>query len=379
MMAAERNFVERYTAWASSFTDAPEQFHRFVAYFVASVLLGRQVHMRQGDDNLFPVLWLVILAPSSFYRKSTSLSLGRKIINEVRPNILLPTEWTQESLIALMQDQPQGVMTAWEFKSLLSLLSKDYNAGAMSFLTEIFDCPDEYRRRKGVEKPIEFKIDQPHVSILGASTVDWLINSVREGDVAGGFLARFLFVSADRKAKSMAFQPEADQAEKRRLVEMARALTEVRGRMDYALDARQYYEGWFRRFEQKADTFPDIVKPYFPRLAVYAHKFAMLESVLNGHFPTITLGDCENACLMAQGFGAEIRKLAEENLGQDKFQLGASKVLKMIQRRPGMDRSTLLRNAHKSAKVFKDIIDTLTESGQVHVGEDGGFYPSEAA
>jgi len=378
MMTAPMNFVERYTAWAETFTDAPPQFHRFVGYWVLSTLLGRRVYMHLGDDWLFPNLWLVILAPSSFYRKSTALSIGARMVKAVQQDIMLPSEWSQECFITLMSQQSHGAMVCYEFKGLLAQLQKDYNFGAQSLLTELYDNPPEYSRKKGTTEIKEFKIERPYLTILGASTLEWLINSVQSGDIAGGFLARFLFVSADQKDKILAIQPKADEAEKERVKNALQTALTFEGEMSYTAEAVQYYTDWYYRFVKEAEKAPEGVRAFFPRLTAYAHKFAMLEAILNGHHPEITKDDCRRACLMADNFAAEIGRLGAESLGKSKFDSYRLKILKAINKTPGIEHSRLLRNTNLPAKVFKDVIDTLKQTGEVEVRESG-YYPIVAA
>jgi hypothetical protein len=298
------------------------------------------------------------------------------MVNAVRPGTILPSEFSQECLVALMKEQPHGALVAYEFRTLLALMQKDYNSGLQSLLTELYDSPPAYDRKTGTQQIKEYHIEKPYLTILGASTVDWLLQSVQGGDISGGFLARFLFVSADTKSKVMAFQPSADQAEKSRLVETLKKITTVQGRMDYALDARREYERWYGEFCRKAENAPESVRAFFPRLTAYAHKFAMLEAVQRGHFPTITLDDCRTACMISESFAAEIRRLGAESLGKSKFDGIKLRVLKAIRKEPGIEHSRLLRNLSISAKVFKDTVDTLRQSGEIEVRE-GCYYPLE--
>lgn len=357
----DSNFIERYTAWAESFTDAPPQFHRFVAYWMLSSLLGRRVYMHLGDEWLFPNLWLVVLAPSSFYRKSTALGIGARLVKEMNPAIHLPSEWSQECFITLMSQQSHGAMICYEFKGLLAQLQKDYNFGAQSLLTELYDCPPDYVRKKGTTEVKEFRIEKPYLTILGASTLEWLISSVQSGDIAGGFLARFLFVSADRKHKVLAIQPPAPEAERLVVKTALEAALQVEGKMHYSAEAEQHYRDWYARFVDEAERAQEGVRAFFPRLTAYAHKFAMLEAVLNGHHPEITKEDCRRACLMADNFAAEIQRLGTESLGKSKLEATMNRIVKAVIKYPGIEHSRLLKNIGGGAKQFKDAIDTLLQ------------------
>lgn len=360
------SFVERYTAWADSFTDAPVQFHRFIAYWVLSTLLARRVYMRQGTQWIFPNLWMVILAPSSFYRKSTAIGIGADMVRAITPEVIMPSEWSHESFIAQLAEHPHGAMICYEFKGLLSQLQKDYNAGSQSLLTELYDNPHEYKRTIGTKERTTWRIEQPYLTILGASTIEWLINSVKGGDIAGGFLARFLFVSADKKDKIMAIQPPADEEEKDRLVEAMKTALNVYGEMKYTPQAIKFYESWYHGFVKEAESAPEAVRAFFPRLTAYAHKFAMLEAVLNGHGQTITEDDCHAACMLADDFAAEIRKLGRENLGKDRFALLCAKIVKAVNSNPkGVEHSHMLKNSNVKASEFKDAIATLMQTREI--------------
>lgn len=376
------HFAREYAAWADSFTDAPPQYHRAIGYWIVSTLLGRSVWLPLGDDNLYPNLWLLVLGPSSYFRKSTAMAQGLKIVNAVRPGLILPSEWTGESLIAQMVDSPHGAMAHYEFRTMLGMLAKDYNSGATSLLTELYDCPQKYTRKTGVKEIKEFNIEAPYLTILGASTVEWLIESVKGGDVAGGFMARFLFVSATEKKKVYAFQPEANQAEKQRLINMATELSAINGPMGYTLDAKREYESWYRDFFERTADAPEAVRAFFPRLAAYCHKFAMLESVMAGR-TTITLADCKAACRLVEGYAAEVTELGGQSLGKSKFDVLKLRILNSIKRDPGIGHSRLLKNSGLSAKVFKDVVGTLKETNEIVDRKDDAaatcYYPADDA
>lgn len=369
------NYCSNYEKFCG-FTDAPPQFHRYISYWVLATALGRRVWMRTGDDLLFPNLWMVILAPSSFYRKSTCLSIGAKILNRIDSRILLPADWTREGLIALLSQQPQAAMIAYEFKSLMSLLQRDYNVGAQSILTELYDCPASYIRKTGVNEIREFRIEQPHLSILGASTMDWLLDAIKGKDIAGGFMARFIFISATRKTKSYAIQPPSDPNQKATVINDLQACLHCSGELAYTPDARRHYEGWYASFARQCDTVGENVRAFFPRLTTYSHKFAMLESVVNNHFPQITLDDCKMACMIADNLALEVIKLSEEhNIGASQFDKDRSKVINIIKNNPGIDRRLLMSNSHLRARIFREIMDTVTETREV-VFQGTGFYLS---
>lgn len=365
-----KDFTTEYREWAETFTDAPPQFHHYAALWAVSTIVGRNVYIRLGDYTVSPNLWMVLVAPSSFYRKSTAIGISARMVREVNPRLIMPNEWTQEAFLAMLQKQPHAALVAYEFKSLLSMMARTYNIGAMPLLTELYDCPDLFLRRKGVEKEIEFRIEKPCLSILGASTMEWLTSCIESGDISGGFLSRFVFVSADSKPKDMPFPPPADMEKRQALVASLAGMCAAQGEAHYTEAAKAHYTAWYERFCKQADRVSEHLRAFYPRLTIYAHKFAMLGSVMAGRFPDISLEDSQEGCLIAENLAQEVAAMGQEGLGSggaDYWSKARTKVLRCISRNPGIDYRRLMQNTGLSARVMREVIEALEDSGAVLV------------
>src|SRR5262249_14220348 len=140
--ALRDTWVDRYAQFAARCTDAPAVFHRAIGFVVLSTVIGRSavVHLNTGDE--YPVLWLLIIAPSTLYRKSTSLELGRSLLRSVDRELLTPTDVTPQRFIALlaehdgqalcfMRDEVSGFME--------SITRLDFMSGFKDLLCQIYD------------------------------------------------------------------------------------------------------------------------------------------------------------------------------------------------------------------------------------------------
>src|SRR3989339_899726 len=223
---SEFDFFAQYIQFASETTDCPETFHWFISYAVASAVIGKNVCFPFGDNLLFPNLWLILIAPSSEYRKSTALGIGLSMLRKVSLSLVLPSRFTEEAFMNDLVLNPQGLIPFYEFKALLDLVRKDYNSGLKSLLTELYDVPDFLVRKTmgGV-----MTVERPCVSIMAATTMEWFLNSCKEDDFGSGFLPRFLFIPVRSKSRDLPIPPPADQAKKQKLVDELLQIQKIKG------------------------------------------------------------------------------------------------------------------------------------------------------
>ena len=180
--AFRKVFLDDYVEVASKLTDAPGIYHRYLAYSVAGTILGHQVYLLEGRDYVYPNLWAVIVGGSSAFRKSTSLNIAKDMIKDLCKERIYPDEFTQEKLIEVLRAQPQGVFFHYEFAQFMGLMNKEYNMGMKAFLTALYDCPYEYHRTTRGAKDI-ITIQQPCISMICATTSQWLVKNLQESDI----------------------------------------------------------------------------------------------------------------------------------------------------------------------------------------------------
>lgn len=359
-------FVERYIEYASEFTDAPEIFHRHIAYSILSTILARKVFLWQGHKRVFPNLWLIVIAPSSFYRKSFSLSISDDILRGVTEltgdRYILPREFSREKLVSILSETPQGLLIAYEFRTFMALMSRDYMAGTQSMITELFDCPTIYDREIGGKK---FEIKDACINILAATTIDWMKTSIKDVDMASGFLPRFLVVPfAGQKERIMAWQEPHDINKQDKLVRHLANLSTLRGPCSIGPEARSYYVDWYVRFEKEWSR-PGILSPFYARIQEYAKKLAILTCIDRSGALIIGRDHMESACHIADSYARWITSIVEEDLTyMDKPQRKVIEVLKAAGE-DGIGREELIRKTRLLADQLNKILATFLESRQI--------------
>jgi len=85
-------------------------------------------------------LYILLLAPSTYYRKSTCTDLIGEYLEECNPNLRLPESFTVEALYEIMQKYPKGLIIWPELIQVKEFqMAKEYNRGLPAFLTDIYD------------------------------------------------------------------------------------------------------------------------------------------------------------------------------------------------------------------------------------------------
>ena len=205
-------FLAEYQAFAESGTDAPTRFHEYAAMTVAGTLIGRNAYVEWGHDRIFPNLWTILLAGSSQSRKSTSVGIARRMLvglgREQVTDYLLPDDFSREGLTKNLSSRAQGMFVFPEFATILKAFGLEYMGGTKELLTHLYDSPSVHKRTLAGGEPI--LIRDAFVSVLAASTVEWLLDTVKEDDFRAGFYPRFIFVTGTQDKPPMIVPKKAD-------------------------------------------------------------------------------------------------------------------------------------------------------------------------
>src|SRR5258706_11246594 len=115
------SFLDDYQAYAASGTDSPPEFHEFMALVTAGVMIGRTRWFQLGHISIYPNIYMIVLAPSSLYRKSTILSISKNMLEKVSPAKSYPSDFSQEKIMQIIHENPTGIFYYSEFRSLMEM------------------------------------------------------------------------------------------------------------------------------------------------------------------------------------------------------------------------------------------------------------------
>ncbi len=135
-------WLHEYVSWASWVgNQTPEIFHLGMGIWMAAIAIARRVYAdARWGVRVFPNLYMMFVADTTFYRKTTAYKLGEQILTAAIPQMLMPTpgspERFQDAMVGhapsnfsqLPQDHQKIVLEAQKFAAQRGLF-KDEIAG----------------------------------------------------------------------------------------------------------------------------------------------------------------------------------------------------------------------------------------------------------
>ena len=212
MSDEEWNFIDEYISLLNSITDAPHAFKKATALYLMSTAVGRRITLLSLPETRFFEaglgvsgkllnLWFVLIGKTRISRKSTVVGRAEEFIREIDSSVVLPQDFTPQSLISNLKDKTENDETraTWihdEVSGFFELLNKgDYMVSVDAVLSRIYDGRSYYRSTitRGDENVLN-----PYLTILVAST-DSLPSLFSETMIRQGFLNRFIYAVGTRE------------------------------------------------------------------------------------------------------------------------------------------------------------------------------------
>ncbi len=373
--------------------------------------IGKKVYFNITESlKIYLNVWAIIIGRSTVMKKTTAINLvkddlsrinkksykeylqrleyynnlepeKRKEAKEpVRDYYLFPNDSTIESLINILSVSERGLLVHSEFGSFLKQLDRSYSADSKQFFTNIYDVPDTYevtRMTRG-----NTLISKPFLSILGASTIDWLKNGSQESDLRTGFLARFIYSIRnvpDKKYISLFDLSSITKQSKiyidtRELFERLTGNYEGAGfsiteetELSISDEAKELYKSFdIKTFETEilnGDNENEV--SFKARLLFYAAKFSGIIALSNQRY-NVTLEDMQDSLLITEYFKKNITKLLDSELTKDEFTRKEERVIFLIKKFEGnIKRSDLLSYSKYKPKELDELLNGLVQKEMI--------------
>ena len=313
-------WLQDYVTWAgAAANETPLLFQEGAGLYLAAVAVGRRLYIQTPwRQQVFPNLYLMIVAVSTYYRKSAGLNLAGEVARLALPHMIMPQPGSPENFMNMLggvlppnfselsppdrarlekgnRYAAQRGLLRDELSGLFKSMGRDYMAGLKELIMTLYDCPpylDSNTNNKGL-----VVIRDAALSILGAATPAELGSALTTNDWYNGNLARFALLTpepdyAERAAQRQSVAPN-DLAERlRRLHErlpqppLPDALGEPRTPEVWSLAADFWtachrYEQALRALTAPNSALDDRLRAIYGRLHVQAIKVAILLAALD--------------------------------------------------------------------------------------------------
>jgi hypothetical protein len=399
-------FVERFIRWASSLGDAAVQYHQAGAFVALSAMLSGGVRLPTSFGTFKPNIWFMLLADTTLTRKSTAMDVAMDLVELVDSNLVLATDGSVEGLLGQLSTRP-GVPSVFlrdEFSGLLeSLTKKDYYAGMAEMLTKLYDG----KMAKRVLKKETIEVRDPTFIIFAGGIKNKICGLLTDESISSGFVPRFVFITAESDLNGVKpIGPPTDRdttgredilAEMRRLRDVYHRAPQTvlkEGRMvmisaDF-VTAVLTPEAWDRYNKLEHEMMaaglkserPEIMTPTYDRLCKSMLKAAVMIAASRQDPDDLNqIGVTLDDLLHAISFGQEWREHTNEvinNVGKNTDEQLMDKIVRMINKSPGITRSNLMQQFHLTARTASACFETLVQRGSItqqQAGRTTKYFP----
>lgn len=338
-------------------TEPPTVFHFFVGATTIGSALARNVRFDKGSYFVFPNLCVILVAPSGKCRKTSACSIGVSLYRSLGGNIIAD-KTTPEALVEAFRDEATtcGLLYAPELAVFLG--KQKYQEGMVPMLTSLFDCPAEWSSKTIGRGDIVLK--SVALSLLGASTLDWIQTAIPKDAFGGGFMSRLLFVVQHDTPRSFALPPPLDDKSRTSLLRELINIAKFRGMAKLTNDGKEWYEDWYNHRSDR-NTEDKQFAGYYERKPDHLLRLAIILGVSSGLSLDLDSATLERALAILDWtesyLPATFDSMAQNAVGED-----LSRLMKQIKNKGGqLDHSSWLRmNSNKmNARQFRDNVETL--------------------
>lgn len=394
---SQDHYLTRWIEYAGMRTDAAPEYHEAGALtLLSSATPNVRAQLAPYPKGLPTNLYVLVIGSSTISRKSTSQSFARDVQGSAIENSLCAEHFSPEGFVEQLALRPSDCTTVYvdEFGELLTKLHHaKYMAGLRGLLLTIYGGESyTYRRHskriKGGDTIEDFDhIEQPHLSILGATTpaiFDFLV----EQDIISGLLPRFAIIMPERKPPRRPFYETGSSVEEIRneLIAWIKRLhrwatceraPEVKFQPNVLSRLDDYAA--FLENECSNPQMHESSRAMLQRLTPMTVKLAML--VAAGHPGVadgpaklvVTLSDADAAIIVARRWQHDAMQFAAR-VGESDFERVLQRCLRIVRAKRLVRRGEIAKVAHVEAKKLDDVRDTLLDRELVIVNrpETGG-------
>lgn len=382
------HFITLLTAYGTDISDAYPEYWFAAGIFALAVVADKQIRVELKQGTIYTNLYISMNGKSSLSRKSTVVDKVENLLCRVNNALIsarVPTEFSPEAFTEHLSEYNHAPWIRDEAAGVLCLMKRDYMRGFKDSLMQLYDCKPFYRKlrtsqRKGTQT--EFRVDDPYLNLLWATTDASLGANTEQNDTLSGFMARFLFFfpqgNKDRWMPLEEGTPANSVFETAVMDRLAGIASTVKAFIDapvtmhFSRDAASYYIEWQRTRE--AEWIPSgdgNAMQIYSRLAPTVVKLAMLFELGSMDFNVgkpIRREYIEEACRLVDSYFLPTARAVYDLVGANAEKNTIDRIIAYLRKHNGKaTQKEILRDVKIKCKDFQEYLEAMIESDMVEV------------
>ena len=381
------------------YTEGNELCPRFRFFSFAAAMgsiIKRKVSFQRSTYNLFPTLypslWIILVAPQGRGHKSASLSIARKLIQRIPENLqprMLASKLTPEALVKSLAAQaisPEILKTidatmisivkkpaqALLYSSDLGVLlgKEKYNQGMIALLTDLYDTPDEWQSETVMRG--DQRLYDVCLSIMGASTPDWMQTMLPSDAFKGGFMSRMLLIGyPDDWHIRIADPAPPDEAIGSHLVSKLTEMARFETRIVWSDACRDWFHDWYSTLK---DPEPGPKAAYLERKQDQLLRLAILVELSWGLKSVLSRDAMETAFNLLASVEPDTLRMVEYISVEPRMRV-VQRVLEIMESRQLITEGDLLSEVWRylsHPREYDEVVNMLLKTKKVGIKMIGG-------
>lgn len=380
-------WIEDFTNEFAKYFDTPDEHLEAVGYFAAGTALANRVFVKSPDEVMTNV-YLVLCSPPGWYHKSAPTRNAIRMLRPILgPKEVIPSNPSVEALGKIIPELchggiGHGVMVYDEFRSFLTHVRKEYAAPVASLVMEKLErgIPVQFARKKEGGVEIDTIPEGFILSFIASANTPWLLENLRQSDISGGMLSRFLLIEAHEQTRNYELPPPIDDAALRQL---GAALQNIRTNYSaqefmFTGSAARLYSEIYRDIRKKAfehghPEYPSLIS----RAPLYLKKLSLIRAAIEVRGDNkIRAEDVEAASLVIFHAIKASTEIMDEAIATDGiYGKNLVCVRKIIMANERIRKGRLLQLTHLKMRDLDEVLVSLFEQGLIEYerSKDGVF------
>lgn len=383
------NWLKGYMEY-SAFSEAPDKFHFWTGISTIAGALRRRVYIDQAYFQWTPNFYIIFVAPPGIVSKSTTLSIGMRLLRQIPGIHFGPDAVTWQALTESLANSTEEVLMPdklYHPMSCITIASSEFGTflnpkdrEMVDVLVSLWDGQLGVWEKKTKTSGSD-SIANPWINIAACTTPSWIAGNFPEYMIGGGFTSRCVFVYAEAKRKlvpypSMHVPPEFKAMEKT-LVHDLEIISTFTGEYTLSEAALKFGEEWYHAHygDKQNELNNNRFAGYLARKQTHIHKLAMVLSAADAKATPLVI---QREHLEA---AAEITTTLESDMPRVFSQIGlvgitkfTDEVLQIIRGAGKLERKELARATYNimGPDELGKALESLLQAGFVKVSNQQG-------
>lgn len=297
------DWIDAFEEYATGFP-SPGIFKRWGGIAAIAMALERKVHLRTNIGELYPHLYIMMIAPPGV-GKSIITSTVQTFIGGLSDHYMAPSSVSRASLIDALMAAERRVVTpqlnppVMSFNSLaviqneMGVFLPAYDTEFMATLTDLYDGKRYTEKKRS--KDINNNMASPQLNLFCATTVAYLHDTMPEAAWDHGFLSRTILIhSGEMVIRSLFDIIDKSEVLETALKEDLKTVGALHGRFKFTPEAAKAIDAWHQSGGKPKPDHPKL-QHYNSRRTAHVLKLCMVAAVSRGNELLITIEDYHRA------------------------------------------------------------------------------------